>query len=866
MLQQIMGAGGRRLAVLGAMGLSAALLTSHASAQVVQDRYLSRVEAVEHGNCSTITIEFNTPVQYQSHFPESHGTDLQISVAPLNFNRLSVDGASAESARPPRSSGSRLSNVQYDIAGPSGPELLLQFDRDMYWAVQADNEVTRILVEVSTSDVSACFSDTSVEGAGAASLADAVLSVTQTIPDAVDPNGYYAINLASTRGDRLDPGAVHQVDAFRSYVAYTYSTEENGAQWNRLRLGAFATRGEAETVLDQVRTAYPDAWIVRLDRRERDFVYRAWAAAKAQLTSGAEQPDVTRPIDPEADLMIEQARTALAAQDYPQAMQLARQVLGRAESTASPQAQEILGIAREGAGQLAHAKAEYEIFLQRYPDDPAADRVRQRLAVLLGGDEVQVGEAEEGEGGRARRPIRSDVSGSLSVLYQRDEVGTRFDETPIVGNVNPDPVEETRVNLNEMLYGADVSVSLGTDRHEALFRFSGLYTDDFRSEDPSDDEAISSLYLDLSDREWNANLRLGRQTRNSGGVFGRFDGAYAGYQATDRMRVNATAGFPVQSSRDLDVMTDRYFGGVSVDYALFADRLDVTVYALEQRYGDLIDRRAVGFEFRYFDAARSAYGIFDYDIHFNELNLALLNGSYRFEDDSSVNVSFDYRRAPFLTSQNAIIGQIVNGVGIEDPNDLSLYYTDDQIYDLARDRTAESRTGFISYTRPLTERLQASLDVIATNVGGTVSTPAYLDGMMVEIIPEIAAQPSTGTDFYYSAQLIASDFFRQGTIVTTGLRYADLSASTQTTFQVTGRYPVTGNLRLTPRFRIDDREARDGSSSRLSGRTSLKVTWTPMRFTQFELEVGGVYSDETRATGSTEERGYFLMIGARRDF
>ncbi len=856
-----------RLVLAGVMGLSAAaILISSANAQVVQDRHLSRVEAVEHGNCATISVDFNTPIQYQSHFPENRGRDLHISVSPLNFNRLAIDGFAEESARPPRSDLAGLAEVQYDVTNPSGPVLLLHFEREMYWSVQADNEVTRLLIVVSQSDVSGCFDGDRVSEAGEDSLADAVLSVTQAIPNAIDPNGYYAINLASTRGIQLDPSVVRQVDAFGDYVAYTYSTEENGAQWTRLRLGSFATRGQAETVLQTLNTDYPDAWIVRLDRRERDFVYRAWAAARARLTSGAEQPTIVRPIDPEANALIGQARTALAAEEYGEAMRLARTVLGRADSTASPQAQEILGIAREGAGQQAHAKAEYEQFLQRYPDDPAANRVRQRLAVLLGNEEDLPTRLTDSGRDREERQVESEVTGSLSVLYQRDEVGSRFEQTPVVGATNPDPIEENRVNLNEALYGADISVSVGTDRHEGLFRFSGLFSDDLRSDDPKDETSVSSLYLDFSDREWDASLRVGRQTRNSGGVFGRFDGAYAGYQANDRTRLNVTTGFPVQSSRDLEVDSDRYFAGVSVDYAVIPDRLDATVYVLEQRFGDLVDRRAVGLEFRYFDAKRSAYGVFDYDAHFGELNLALLNGSYRFPDESSLNVSFDYRRAPFLTTQNSIIGQIVNGVGIEDPNDLTSYYSDDQIYDLAEDRTTHSRTAFVSYTRPLTERLQASVDVIATNVSETQSTPAFLDNFGAEIIPAIDAQPATGTEYYYSAQLIASDFIKEGAILTTGLRYADLSASRQTTLQVSGRYPITRNLRLSPRLRIDDREALDGSSSRTSGRGSIKLTWRRMRNTQFELEFGGVYSDDSRTSGTTQERGYFLMIGARRDF
>ena len=129
-----------RYALVSGAAASGALALNSASAQVVQDRFLSRVQAAEQGNCSTVTVEFNVPVQYQSHFPENGGRDLRIAVQPLNFNRLSIgNGAGAESARP-RQVRSRKSSrlrtisatlpVQHSLsssagrlAGPSRPTI-----------------------------------------------------------------------------------------------------------------------------------------------------------------------------------------------------------------------------------------------------------------------------------------------------------------------------------------------------------------------------------------------------------------------------------------------------------------------------------------------------------------------------------------------------------------------------------------------------------------------------------------------------------------------------------------------------------------------------------------------------------------------
>ena len=124
---------------------------------------------------------------------------------------------------------------------------------------------------------------------------------------------------------------------------------------------------------------------------------------------------------------------------------------------------------------------------------------------------------------------------------------------------------------------------------------------------------------------------------------------------------------------------------------MIADALDTTVYYVDQTYGDLVDRKAVGGEFRYFNPLFTAYGVYDYDLHFGQTNLALLNGSLRFEDESSISVAVDYRRSPMLTTLNAIIGQ-----GVENPNDLLATYPEEEIYELAQDRTAYSRSASVS--------------------------------------------------------------------------------------------------------------------------------------------------------------------------
>jgi len=827
----------------------ASQLAPSSYAQTISDRFLSRVTAQENGACATVNIDFNVPVRYVSHFPDRGGRELRIGVQPLNFNRGSLSTALAtESLRPPSSAVAGIQRITYDVSDPAGPTLVLQFDHDANWEVKPDRTATRLVVTVSGRD--GCVR--AAGGLAAASSGSNIIeSVTQSVPETLEPNGNYAINLLSERGKVLPAEEVKQIDAFRQFAGYQYTSEESGVEWTRLRLGTFATRMEAERVLPQVTTAYPEAWIARIDRSERERVYQAWLAAR----SGTSSRPSALPVDPVSDGMLQELRDVLATGDNAAAIRLAERLLGQPESSATPEAQEILGLARERNKQLAHAKAEYETFIARYPDHPNAARVRQRLAALLGEEPETTRPGQLDEQGRpqtvASSSVKAELSGSLSMLYQRDESGFLFEDVPVVGGpeVNPDPIEENRTNLNEILYGADINLTIGNDRTEGLLRFSGVFRDDFRAGIQRDEGAVSTLYLDVSDRELNTAVRIGRQTRNTGGIFGRFDGGLLSFQATENLKLNVVGGFPVQSSRDLEVNTDRVFFGGSIDFAMIPDALDTTVYYVDQTYGDLADRKAVGGEFRYFNTLFTAYGVYDYDLHFGQTNLALLNGALRFEDDSSISIAVDYRRSPMLTTLNAIIGQ-----GVENPNDLLTTYQEDDIYQLALDRTAHSRSASISVSRPITENLQINVDVIAANVSGTKTSGG------------VEAFPATGTEYYYSGQLVASDVLTEGAIFIAGARYADTIMLEQQTLQFNMRYPILRDLRLNTKLRVDQRKRKDGSSEETSARGSIALSWNLNRSTFFDVELGGQFTDSSNPLVVTQERGLFGTIGIRQDF
>ena len=64
---------------------------------------------------------------------------------------------------------------------------------------------------------------------------------------------------------------------------------------------------------------------------------------------------------------MEKARIAIVGKKYEMAIRLYTKVIQSNNKLYQQEAQEYLGVARERNGQLAHAKAEYQIYLKNIP-------------------------------------------------------------------------------------------------------------------------------------------------------------------------------------------------------------------------------------------------------------------------------------------------------------------------------------------------------------------------------------------------------------------------------------------------------------------------------------------------------------------
>ena len=183
---------------------------------------------------------------------------------------------------------------------------------------------------------------------------------------------------------------------------------------------------------------------------------------------------------------------------------------------------------------------------------------------------------------------------------------------------------------------------------------------------------------------------------------------------------------------------------------------DFTGYYISQDNSGVTDRDAVGVELRYLDANKLFFTLVDYDIYFDQLNTFLFIGSWNLRDESKLNLTLDYRNSPVLTKTNATQGQGVTSLGA-----LFDVYTDDELKQLALDRTAIPETFTSGWVERFGEDWQLIVEVTATKFGETPASGG------VEVMPAI------DWEFYYNTQVNGNrDFYDEDTMIL-GVRYGD---------------------------------------------------------------------------------------------
>ncbi len=538
--------------------------------------------------------------------------------------------------------------------------------------------------------------------------------------------------------------------------------------------------------------------------------------------------------------MMLKAKTFMTNREYQKAVVSYEKVLAYPKNKYSIKALEFLGLAWEKHGKLAHARAQYKKYLRLYPKGEGADRVRQRLAG------VETAQAKPRKRLRKARKKRKTarIYGSFAEFYNFDST---YNERR--GTTN---------NISSFTSNLHLVYRDSTDSYNIRSLLIGGYDYDFLDKSDSSPN-LSRLYLYLSKKDQKASIRIGRQQNSSGGVLGRFDGVLMNLRLNKYVKANLVSGLPV-SSIDMDTYkTNKYFYGLNFDFGTLnrswnfgtlGKGWNFNTFLIKQMVDGITDRQALGGEFRYYDNDTSIFTFLDYDFYFGQVNTFIFTGSYTLSTETRLNVSVDYRKSPTLTISNAVIGQ-----NVDSPKDMLDNMNKGEVRELAKDRTATSKSLLFGIVQPINKALQISGDITVSEITGTKAS-----GGVEEV-------QGTGRDYFYNVQLTGNSLIVDGDIAILGLRHFATKNSDTSSVILNTRYPYSRDFRINPRIRVDfqKKTMRTEEEDRLRIRPSVRLDYRWIKSTWLEL-IAGVEWDRNLDDGSDTDTSYFCSVGYRLSF
>jgi hypothetical protein len=590
--------------------------------------------------------------------------------------------------------------------------------------------------------------------------------------------------------------------------------------------------------------------------------------AKETVPMADAVPPAQAPADVEALAagFMNEARRAMAGKDGATVVNRLYRVLGLPGNSQTQVAQALIGEARELNGEIAKARAEYELYLKLFPNGADAARLRQRLAALpkdAAAARATAPRALPKEAG----PAEWSFFGSVSAYYYtgKSQIDTLVPPPP--GQLTFSQSTLSMVDQDSLI----TSLNLNARRRDAFSdtRVVVRDTDNKNYLNPQRSyNRLYSAYLDHNDRKVGYYVRAGRQNPNGMGVLERFDGVQAGYNLTQQWRLNAVYGEAVE----FDSPFKKVFYGASVDLLPQAGYPGASVYAVNQTLDGLPNRRAVGSEVRYFDGHLTAYGMVDYDVLYNGLNIAMLQGNYLSGGGTNYFFSIDHRQAPTYSLTNALLA--APGLSLQD---MVAAQGLDVVRAQAKDLAALSDMFSVGFTHPVTERWQVGADYRVSEISSTkpvvAAIPLAVIGTCLGTVDPVndtclfntASQQGTGKSHVVTMQAIGNSLLVANAVGVASVSfimaptYSGQSLSLNYVLPIGERWRFDTNLRY-----YTQKDDVGGSQDRLS--PSFKVSYQWQNSLYLEGEIGREISNSHSEMQTDHTKRDYLYTGTRWDF
>jgi len=520
-----------------------------------------------------------------------------------------------------------------------------------------------------------------------------------------------------------------------------------------------------------------------------------------------------QPSDPKAGVSIEQqlseARESLLDEDYDRGIRIYQRLLAIADTGHHPDALEYLSVAQQlrdrSSGKSRQAQAGYEAYLARFPQAPGAARVRQRLDALLATPAAA----------QSSVPASPQAGWRYFGSITQDFWSTTFDQ-----DFAPDSQRRSA-----LLTLVDAQADREGERFDLRARLNTGYQNDLSDTErsPENQALTSNVYLEVTDKLSDWRVRAGRQSLFTDGVLGRFDGIRGSYGLRSNLRLNITAGLPVDSPR-FSGDTRRRFAAASLDFEnLLANRFDqlsANLFVNRQTIDGISDRQAVGGEVRLRHNAWLANALVDYDTSYAVLNSALLHAALRVSNRLTMHGRVRAFAGPYLTTRNALIGQNVATI-----DELKALYTQGQIRTLARNRTSDGLSLALGFSSVLSQRWNFNADFSYLDIDGSIASGGVI------------AQPAQ-RQFFSAATFVGSSIFRNGDSTRVSVRLDSSNVADTTSVLLDFRLPLGASLRVAPNLTLSWRDASPVSDRQLLVEPGLRLLYRWRNRYRLELDTG----------------------------
>jgi tetratricopeptide (TPR) repeat protein len=786
---------------------------------VPQGRFVDLVEVEDHEDQADIVVQFNCSMRYITHLPASEGRELRIQMQPQGDCGV-TPGTQIVGELPPQSGGNNIIDaVRVDSDVPGQLTLAFSFHKSERYVIAQGADLHGLRLRLVDR----------ARGHGKVML-----------NEPSGPVSSYAVNLESQPKD-FTPEALQRARERLKVAVFVSQAVVDEQTWYRLRAGPFDKRADAEKLLNQALADYPRAWLAIGDDT-------ATTQGGGEALPTVERIGSDPPLDPAAlAKLVAEARAAMTARDYPKAVGLLTKLQRQPEFPQRAPMQELLGLARERSGQLAHAKAEYEEYLRRYPAGEAADRIARRLQVLRAAST----QARTGTGGGKQASSGWTVAGGFGQTFRYD--GTTVNNSTPASTANAVPVGSQTQSSNGLYNDLDVLARRRGERLDMLARASVGYAKNFGASSGTSgsdsNKRVSIASFEIADRTLGVLARIGRQAQNLDGALGTFDGLFASWQMLPSLALDVTSGFPVEQT-NIGVRTGRKFWAIALPYTPVGKHWDTSLFFTQQVFDGFTDRRAVGMQARVLLPKSSITALIDYDVFYKALNTAAILGTMQLPDRWNLSFDAERRNAPVLTTRNALIGEPFTTLTQLQLFDQQVGLPTQQLYQDARDNTPISANYSITATRPLGLRYQFAATVSAQKLGATTG---------------LNSQPATGLELSYEAQIYGSNLWREGDFSVLSASYATTESGKTASLGVTSRRPIGGAWRLGPRLTIEHQLIASDGSHELDFIPSALLDYSRGR-KLLQFEAGGQLGKRDSTSQTQNSKRYYVSLAYRIGF